>query len=214
MSASARLRTAALPALLLWGGLAVTWRARPVESRELTRPLASLPSEIAGLELTAEERLDPESRRLLSPDDHVLRTYGGRGAGFELFVAFFGRQMGGAGIHSPRNCLPGSGWEPVDRDLLAVRTPYGPSTVNRYTVEHESGARALVLYWYQGRGRVVSSEYAVKWDLLRDAVLRRRSDEALVRLVFPLPDGEEAPDALAAGVVQDVIDALATRLPG
>lgn len=214
MSASVRLRAAAVPALLLWAGLLVTWRARPVESRELSRPLEGLPSRIAGLEMTGDKRLDPESLRLLAPDDYVLRTYGGRGSGFELFVAFFGRQTGRAGIHSPRNCLPGSGWEPVDRDLLAVHTSYGPATVNRYTVEHESGARALVVYWYQGRGRVASSEYAVKWDLLRDAVLQRRSDEALVRLVFPLPDGEGAPDALAASAVHQVIDALATRLPG
>jgi hypothetical protein len=40
-----------------------------------------------------------------------------------------------------------------------------------------------VYYWYQGRGRIVASEYQVKWNLLRDAALLGHTEEALVRVV-------------------------------
>jgi hypothetical protein len=73
-----------------------------------------------------------------------------------------------------------------------------------------------VYYWYQGRGRITASEYRVKVDLLRDAVMSRRTDEALVRLVLPLDADESlaSADALAAGVVSGLVDALAPHLPG
>jgi hypothetical protein len=69
-----------------------------------------------------------------------------------------------------------------------------------------------VLYWYQGRGRGASNEYRVKWDLLRDAALRRRSDEALVRVVVPVRSGEDAA-ALAVRVAETLAPAVAEALP-
>ena len=94
---------------------------------------------------------------------------------------------------------------------------YGEGRVNRYVVEHKSGARALVFYWYQGRGRVAANEYAVKWELLRDAVLKRRTDEALVRVVFPLRAGEEKGESVSSAeadeTVREVVQILAGHLP-
>jgi EpsI family protein len=58
-------------------------------------------------------------------------------------------------------------------------------TVRRYLLAKQA-SRALVYYWYQGRGRVSSNEYKVKWELLRDAALKGRTEEALVRIVLPL----------------------------
>jgi EpsI family protein len=83
--------------------------------------------------------------------------------------------------------------------------------VNRYLLQNRT-QQALVLYWYQGRGRVASNEYRVKWDLLRDAALRRRSDEALVRVVVPVRSGEDAA-ALAVRVAETLAPAVAEALP-
>ncbi len=87
--------------------------------------------------------------------------------------------------------------------------------VNRYLLQN-GDQRALVLYWYQGRGRVQASEYMVKWDLLRDAALRHRSDEALVRIVVPLVGTgvEEDSFALARSVAEELVPALNKALPG
>jgi EpsI family protein len=85
-------------------------------------------------------------------------------------------------------------------------------TVNRYLLQNE-GQRALVLYWYQGRGRVAHNEYAVKWDLLRDAALHRRSEEALVRVVVPVVESEGAAFELARSVASELIPFVQRALP-
>ena len=93
-----------------------------------------------------------------------------------------------------------------------IDTPAGAVIVNRYLLQN-GNQRALALYWYQGRGRVEANEYVVKWDLLRDAALRRRSDEAIVRILVPVGDDEAAAFATASRVATEMIGAVDTALP-
>jgi EpsI family protein len=131
-----------------------------------------------------------------------------------LYVGYYDRQVRGKTIHSPKNCLPGAGWAPVQSAVLSIDTPTGPVDVNRYLLQNENRL-ALVLYWYQGRGRVQANEYLVKWDLLRDAVLRQRTEEALVRIVVPVRGDDQAGALVAAREAAGrVIPALWSALPG
>jgi EpsI family protein len=53
--------------------------------------------------------------------------------------------------------------------------------------------KQVVLYWFQGRGRVVASEYANRAYLVFDSLRTRRSDGALVRIMTPvMTDVDEA----------------------
>jgi EpsI family protein len=130
--------------------------------------------------------------------------------GFSLYVGFYQRQAQGRTIHSPKNCLPGAGWEALASGEARLG-PDGP-VVNRYLLQNGE-ARALVLYWYQGRGRVASNEYAVKLDLLRDAVLHQRSDEALVRVVVPVTTDTDHAYQIAQRVATMIIPAVYRALP-
>ena len=130
-----------------------------------------------------------------------------------LYIGYYDRQLRGKTIHSPKNCLPGAGWEALASQVVEISTPLGSVTVNRYLLQKEN-QQALVLYWYQGRGRIQANEYLVKWDLLRDSALRRRSDEALVRIVVPISSDEEAAFALAAEAAGQIVAALPEALPG
>jgi len=131
---------------------------------------------------------------------------------FALYVGFYDRQSRGRTIHSPKNCLPGAGWEPLVSSVAQIPASGGSVTVNRYLLQ-KGTEQALVLYWYQGRGRVASNEYLVKWDLLRDAALRRRSDEALVRIVVPIRTSEAQAFALASRIAEQLVGALHGALP-
>jgi len=156
--------------------------------------------------------------------DYLMRVYQRTGteaaadaAGapwMSVYVGFYESQTRGKTIHSPKNCMPGSGWEALASRTVAIQLPGGGQVeVNRYLLVNE-GQRVLVLYWYQGRGRVVASEYRAKWDLLRDASLRRRSDEALVRIVVPVVGGDEE-DAFAAArdLARRLLPTLSEALP-
>jgi EpsI family protein len=131
-----------------------------------------------------------------------------------VYVGYYDRQLQGKTIHSPKNCLPGAGWEAVSAGERTLSTALGPVKVNRYVLVNKQ-QRALVYYWYQGRGRVESNEYRVKLELLRDSALRGRSDEALVRVVVPLrtADDEAAAGELGARVSAQLIPQVAEVLP-
>jgi EpsI family protein len=131
-----------------------------------------------------------------------------------VYVGYYDHQTQGKTIHSPKNCLPGSGWEALEAAPFAVTTASGPVTVNQYLLQNKN-QQALVFYWYQGRGRVAASEYQVKWELLRDAALRGRSEEALVRVVVFLNDKVTESQAIdqASRVASDLVPAVFRALP-
>ena len=160
--------------------------------------------------------LSKDEAQAVAVTSYVVRLYQGpdsaRGPGVTLYVGYYDRQTQGRTIHSPKNCLPGAGWEPLASRADTVATAAGPVTVNRYLLQRKQ-ERALVLYWYQGRGRVAWNEYGVKWDLLRDAAIKRRSDEALVRIVVPVRTSEEDAQALGERMARAVVPAVFAALP-
>ncbi|NIR44986.1 MAG: EpsI family protein [Gammaproteobacteria bacterium] len=175
----------------------------------------SLPRTINGF-TGSEQRLSEEQALAAGMTDYVMLSYrdasSDRNDTFSLYVAYYAQQSLGHTIHSPKNCLPGTGWQALASRTEKIVGPGGNVAVNRYIVQRED-QRALVLYWYQGRGRVEANEYRVKWHLLRDSALRRRSDEALVRVVVPIVNGEEAAWKLARDVVGVILPAVDAALP-
>jgi EpsI family protein len=131
---------------------------------------------------------------------------------FSVYVGYYESQAQGNTIHSPKNCLPGAGWEALSSEDRTLHRKDGAPVVNRYLLQNEND-RALVLYWYQGRGRIANDEYRVKLDLLRDAALKRRSDEALVRVVVPVVGEEGAAEELALRVARELAFHLERALP-
>lgn len=187
------------------------------QSLPLRAPLAQvIPQEIVGHSGEDYAMSDVEARAA-GVTDYLLRDYGtepdsGAVSTLSLYIGYYDRQLRGKTIHSPKNCLPGAGWEALASRTVDIPTALGSVTVNRYLLQKDD-QQALVLYWYQGRGRVQANEYLVKWDLLRDAALKQRSDEALVRIVVPVRDDEDAAFVLASLMAAEVIPALSTALP-
>ena len=211
------------PAIVLAiGALLATVGVRAQRALELRAPLAtSVPGSIEGYSGRDIQISDQEIRaagvttylaRIFVTQDTLRAAGAGQPRSFTLYVGYYDRQAQGRTIHSPKNCLPGSGWEPLTSTVASVPTDGGPVVVNRYLLQ-KGNERALVFYWYQGRGRVAANEYRVKWDLLRDAALLRRSDEALVRLVVPLVGTEDDALRLATAAARTLVPALYTALP-
>jgi EpsI family protein len=142
-----------------------------------------------------EQHVSDEERRVAGMTDYVARVYWrpDSTAAFTTYVGYYDKQTQGKSMHSPKNCLPGAGWEVLRDGTATVVASDGPHVVNRYLLKN-GAQQAVVYYWYQGRGRVVASEYLVKWDLLRDAALEGHTEEALVRLIVFMDhaDGAEA----------------------
>jgi len=154
-------------------------------------PLAALPT-TSGAWVTAQEsEIDPDTREVLKADDTLQRWYVSPEGGASLFVAFFKSQRSGQSPHSPKNCLPGSGWQPSESSTIDIPTSAGTIRVNHYVVA-KGDNQSLVLYWYQSHGRVIADEFAAKFYLVADSIREHRSDTALVRIVVPIPPGKNA----------------------
>src|SRR5207237_447546 len=135
---------------------------------------------------------------------------------------FYQTQRQGSTIHSPMNCLPGAGWNPVDRSHLTIGVapePFAPArsiAINRIVIE-KGMDRQMVLYWYQAHGRVVANEYWGKIYTVLDAMRMNRTDGSLVRVIAPITgsgsDDEQAAQRLAVEFVQSVFPLLSRHLP-
>lgn len=164
------------------------------EQTPVTTPLRDFPSQLGEWHLHQENAVDPEMQAALRADDLLHRTYV-RGDGWQpynLFVAYFRSQRTGQAPHSPKNCLPGSGFVPSLNDTITVEIPGWPRRVevNRYVVS-QGDQKSLVLYWYQSRDRVVASEYRAKFYVAADALRYNRTDTALIRTVVPVLNNDE-----------------------
>jgi EpsI family protein len=179
---------------------------------------STIPLEIAGQQARDIE-VSKAERRVAGMSSYVMRVYSPDAqqidqiaAAFSVYVGYYTSQTRGRTIHSPKNCLPGAGWEALASRPVEVETAAGRVTVNRYILQRGQ-KKAVVLYWYQGRGRVEANEYMVKWHLLRDAALKRRSDEALVRVVVPASNSENEAFRLALQVAHTLLPAVDKALP-
>ncbi len=151
-------------------------------------------------------------------DDYVLADYRLSDApAINFYVAYYRSQKKGQSAHSPRTCMPGGGWE-----IASLRRMEVPGTapadvaleVNR-TVIKKGDAQQVVWYWFQERGRIVTSEYLVKFYLLWDAMTRNRTDGALVRLTTAVQPGESEAqvDGRLASFVKRMRPLLAQHIP-
>ncbi|MEL7451150.1 MAG: VPLPA-CTERM-specific exosortase XrtD [Pseudomonadota bacterium] len=132
-------------------------------------------------------------------DDYILADFSNRDSGevANLYVAWYDSQRKGASIHSPRTCIPGDGWEIENISVRNVPNvgPNGETVpVNRVLIR-KGQAYQLVYYYFPQRGQILTNEYAVKWNLLKDALTRQRTDGALVRLTIGISPGVTVEDA-------------------
>ena len=168
-------------------------------------------------ELAQNLQLDQETLDVLKADDILSREYINRGAreAATLFVAFFETQRTGKAPHSPKNCLPGSGWTPSKSGTALIDIPgmTTPIHVNEYVVSRGQN-QSVVMYWYQARDRVIASEYSAKIYTVTDAIRYNRSDTALVRVVVNVTDGDtQKAEQTATSFVQSFFGPLRAYLP-
>jgi EpsI family protein len=185
-----------LVSLVLAGVLGVRWWLDREPAVSLSEPLSALPPTIGAWHSVSEDALSLPVRRVLRADDLLARTYEVLpGTQLQLFIAYYKTQRSGERMHSPRNCLPGSGWEPLSISLVNADIGGGRvEQLNRYLVQRED-KRLLVVYWYQEHNRLIADEYRGKFYLMWDSFRRGSRDGALVRVSLELHPGMDQDEA-------------------
>ncbi|HEY2645773.1 MAG TPA: EpsI family protein [Candidatus Acidoferrales bacterium] len=192
-------------------GIFASHNIKPAAASGGHRPLREFPATIDSWR-SEELPFDSEIVDEIGVDDYTNREYFGGARPVELYIGYYKDQRSGDAIHSPKNCLPGEGWEPVRSSRIQIGSAENPAIVNEYFVE-KGRSRDLVLYWYQTRGRIVASEYWAKFWLVADGVRNRRTDGAMVRIWTTAADGDENAEKRATIFAQRVYPQVSEYLP-
>jgi EpsI family protein len=179
--------------------------------------LAQLPMQIDAWHGIEQPAFGKDVLDTLRADDYLNRIYVTLDrVGVGLYIGYWQSQRQGDTIHSPLNCLPGGGWEPMSHTVMMVgdpRTPGARVPINRYVIR-KGIDRNLVFYWYQSHQRIVASEYWSKFYLISDAVRLNRTDGAIVRVIAPMSEESPAAEQRADRTGLSFVQALLRRLDG
>jgi EpsI family protein len=182
---------------------AVKWSDQPRPER-LAQPLDSVAVRIGGWTMAGRNDLSESVEDRLEATSYLNREYQRDGLTVALFIAYYGQQRAGESMHSPRNCLPGNGWEIWNQGTVEIPFHGRQSTINQFSIRND-GERLLVYYWYQSRRRIIADEYLGKLLLVRDALVDGRTAGSIVRVMAPdNPDGARGAREFAPLIEQEM----------
>jgi len=199
-------------AIFLAGGSVVIGSASQAETAMPREQFSAFPMSISKWRGQPEPPLTQHVLDVLGVDDYLSRTYYTvNGEVANLYMGFYESQRQGDTVHSPLNCLPGAGWEPIEKQRVQLRTPNGPALVNELVIE-KGIDHQLVLYWYQAHGRVVASEYWGKTYLVLDALRLNRTDGSMIRVITNLGDNPKDQRSRASAIAHEFAEAVLPML--
>jgi len=209
------LRFGVLLVLILVAGVLVNAWSYLGEAHVERKELKAFPQNIGAWQKTGNDQiLDDETLKVLRASDYLLRDFRkSDGKVANLYVGYYASQRTGATYHSPLNCLPGSGWTLSEPGKATIALPDGSNFVaNKYVIQN-GDYKSLMIYWYQGRGRSVASEYWGKVYTVFDSVRLRRSDGAMVRVTVPIRDSEATAEQTAVEFASTASSVLPEFVP-
>jgi exosortase D (VPLPA-CTERM-specific) len=199
------------PVIVAGGLLALAAAAAPtIDPEEFPPPparqsLVDFPLQLGGWKGVSAP-MERQYLDALALDDYVMADYTTVDRHpVNVYVAYYLSPKKGRSSHSPKQCIPGGGWEITSFEPTRIDPVSGGQPgqeINRVVVQKD-GHKQIVYYWFKQRDRWITSEYLVKFFLFWDSLTRHRADGALVRLVSTVHPGEE--EASADGRLQAMV---------
>ena len=170
----------------------------------LAVPLDRIAPDLAGWTALQDQKLPKGTLHALDATSYLSRPYRKGSTELDLFIAFYAQQRAGESMHSPKHCLPGSGWEIWQHGSALVSTGGKQYEVNKYSIQN-NGKRLLMFYWYQSKSRIIASEYLGKIMLARDTIMTGLTAGSIVRITLPdTPGASEEGIAFAERLIPQV----------
>ncbi len=177
------------------------------------KDFSSFPLKIDGW-IGEKSKLDEKVYNILGVEDYILANYRSPGNDIvNLYVGYYQSQKEGDIIHSPKNCMPGAGWNITETAIETIQFPNNIDTPVLKLVLMKGSQKQLVLYWFQSRGRIIASEYAQKLWLVYDSIVKNRTDGSFVRLIAPVSKDEETTLTTLKNFAEKIYPHLNTYIP-
>jgi EpsI family protein len=177
------------------------------------KPFQSFPGVVSQWHMTGESQLSDSVQAILKASDVLMRQYvSPSGESVQLYIGYHDGGEGSGEIHSPKHCLPGSGWHEVSSTRTEL--PAGREKLNLVKAIYQNGDnRQLFLYWYQVRGDSISEELSLKVAEITNSILYRRRDASFIRISIPFQGDEQKAVAVGERFVNDFLPAIHEFLP-
>jgi len=195
-----------------------SWAYSNVDFRKAVppaKPLEDFPTKI-GQWTGHKKTLSKKFIDALDLSSYILIDYQDpQGNLINFYVAYYEAQRKGESIHSPGTCLRGSGWLFKKSSPKTFYIP-GIGKISIRSAELQKGKDVeLVYYWFQRGQRIIDNVWALKWYVFWDALTKRRTDGALVRIIAPVMPNESKLDAQKRmdQFLKDVVPILSEYLP-
>ncbi|HQU81816.1 MAG TPA: VPLPA-CTERM-specific exosortase XrtD [Pyrinomonadaceae bacterium] len=201
--------------ILVFSGVFINWLQQRGEAQIARKTLAEMPQTLGDWRQKGSEiRFGEQTESVLRVSDYTMREFlDSKNRLANIYVGYYASQRTGATYHSPQNCLPGAGWVMKEPEIIEIKTADGKTfNANRYIIEN-GVYKEVMIYWYQGRGRIEPSEYRDKINTVLDSILRRRSDGALVRVMTSVGNDETQATEAAKDLSAKIAEKLSEYVP-
>jgi EpsI family protein len=164
-----------------------------IEAVPLPADIENFPNQIGSYTMTGSSGFSEEVLRELAVSSYINRDYRDKDDHkLSLYLGYYEEQKEGSMIHSPKNCMPGSGWNPVQSSVVPISISGAGQSYKVNRILFQKGMdKILMHYWYQGRNRIVANEYFDRFFVIKDSIFLHRSEGSLVRVIGPWdPSGD------------------------
>ena len=196
---------------ILLGGMAVTYfgSRSTVANVGAVVNLESFPKQIGQWSYFNANTFNTDILEMLGTDNYIDYYYRSENKReIEILISYYASMHESKQFHSPKNCMLGSGWEALDSRQLTIQWRDKPVPVNYMLVRR--GAQNLnVVYWVQGRGRLMASEYNERFFRVVDTLVKRRTDAAFIRVSML---GEMEHQAQDIRLLKELVEQVATEV--
>ena len=198
---------------VLLGLAAVYVYTRSEAAVPVNKSLDLFPQKVADWTMVGQARFDERVLAVLLPTDYLSRTYvDSDGNRLSLYIGFHDGGPNSGPIHSPKQCLPGSGWNYLKNDVRQVK--YDGSEIPYVSAIYQKDTeKQLFLYWFQVRDQILTNEYALKLAMVKNSMMNNRRDSSFIRLSVMATDGEEKATEVGEKFIRDFYVAIREALP-
>ena len=198
---------------ILLGLVALYVYTRSEAAVPVNQSLSLFPQQMGDWTMTGQARFDERVLAVLLPTDYLSRSYeNSRGEKLSLYIGYHDGGPNSGPIHSPKQCLPGSGWNRLDDEARQLNV-HGQQMDYVSSLYQKDTQKQLFLYWFHVRDQFLTNEYALKFAMAKNSFLSNRRDSSFIRLSVMVTDGEDEARMIGENFIQAFLPAIQESLP-
>lgn len=179
----------------------------------VSQPLTGIPTQLDGWNMTGQSRFSSNVLANLKPSDYLYRTYkdlaGNKAA---IYLGYHNGGPDSGPIHSPKHCLPGSGWFELSQVQRTIQTANTEVPVVE-AVYQKGDQKEMFLYFFQVQGKILTDEYSLKLAEIVNSIFYKRRDSAFIRISVTFQGEASEAAKVADHLLVNIYPHIAATLP-